>query len=202
VVKGNILAAVLLVTSIFFVVSFSGLIQKNGGDQTKQEQGSVAVAVEPERTLEVHSGDGKAKLIGIRKQLADATINYAYKVVDEGADSPRALFSKTLAVGGTIEVPVNSWSPDNKQLFVQENYNGITNYLVYKADGSKYKNGDDYLDVLSFWAKSKYQYNIKTVTGWAGNDLLELLTIKEDGTNGPSFWFVTSSRNFLQLRQI
>ena len=199
--KGKILIAILAVALVFGVVSFIDLFRKSEPNQTKQEPGNTAVAAEPEKTLEVHSGDGKAKLLGTNKRLADATTNYVFRVVNE-EDSPRKLFSKTLSLGGTIEVPANSWSPDNKQLFVQENNNGVTNYLVYKADGSKYKNGDDHLDVSAFWEKSKYKYTIKTATGWAGNDLLELLTTKEDGTAGPSFWFVTSSRNFLQLRSI
>lgn len=197
--KGNILTAILLVVVIFCALSFVDLIRKNEPSQTKQKQGGVASAAEPEKTLEVHSGDGKARLTGISKRQADATTNYTFQVSGEKIDS-RVLFSKTLAAGGTIEVPTNSWSPDNKQLFVQENSNGTTTYLVYKSDGSKYKNGEDYLDLSGYWAKSKYKYSIKAVTGWAGNDLLELLTTKEDGSAGPSFWFVTSSRNFLQLR--
>ncbi len=199
--KGNVLVAILLVALIFCVVSFIGLFRKDELNQTKQETGNVAVAAEVEQNLQVHSGDGKARLTGTSKLLADATTSYTFSVSGEKID-PRILFSKTLAAGGKIEVPANSWSPDNKQLFVAEKVNGTTNYLVYKADGSKYKNGDDYLDVLGFWIKSKYKFSIRTVTGWAGNDLLEFLTTKEDGTDGPSFWFVTSSRNFLQLRQI
>lgn len=199
--KGKILVAILLTALIVCVIGFSGWLRRGKSIQTKQETANIAIAAELTKTLQVHSGDGKARLTGTSKRLADASTSYTFQVSGEKVD-PRVLFSKTLAEGGSIEVPANSWSPDNKQLFVQENIGGTTTYLVYHADGSKYKNGDDYLDVSSFWTKSKYRYSIKTITGWAGNDLLEFWTTKEDGSDGPSFWFVTSSHNFLQLRQI
>lgn len=194
------MAVIFLVGGIFFIMSLLGLATRKRSESTApRNYDNTVAAAEPEKTIEVHSGDGKTKLIQTSSRLADASTSYTFKVTDGTSDSPRVLFSKKLASGETAEIPANSWSPDNKQLFIKENSGGTTNYFVYKANGSKYKNGDDYLDVSSLWQKSKNRYSIKMATGWAGNDLLELRTIKEGGTDGPSFWFVTSSRGFLQL---
>ncbi len=199
-VKGKALVAVLLFVMAAAVLAIlSGLGRRNefvpvAGDLEKEVEAS-----EPEQVVEVRSGDGKMSLIRKSLKLGDGSISYSFKVVNNTDNSEKDLFSKTVSPGVTIEIPSNSWSPDNKQLFVEEKNVGVTNYFVYKANGEKY--GDfDYLNVNEYWVKSKNNYKIRVISGWEGNDLLSVKTTNEDGTNGPSFWFVISSRGFLRLR--
>ncbi len=153
----------------------------------------------PEKITKVDSGDGKISLILSTKQTSDDAIDNVFKVSDNSKNQEWPLFEKTTTPATSISIPINAWTPDDKQLFFIEN-GPETHYYVFKADGASFKNGDKFLDVANFWAKSKNNYAIKNVTGWASGDLLIVETLKPDGTTGPWFWFVTSSRKFLQLR--
>jgi hypothetical protein len=148
---------------------------------------------------QIPSGDGSVKLIQTVTTLADGSSSNLIKTVNVANNKETTILEKNLANGTSIMIPSNSWSPDNKQFFVEQISPDNTYYFVYKGDGSSFKQGQSYLDIGSFWANSKYTYSINTVTGWASDDLLVVYTSKQDGTKGPSFWFVISTHSFLQL---
>ena len=162
----------------------------------------VKVNIEPLTVKEVHSGDGVMSLVMTRQKQVDGSSNYSFKVVLRGDKSERKILETSLTQGEEMEVPENTWSPDNKQVFLLEKGVGVTKYFVYKADGSKYKNGAEFLEVSELWEKNKNKYALVGITGWEGNDLLRVITQKENGEKGPSFWFVISSRSFIQLRTL
>lgn len=153
-------------------------------------------------TGEVHSGDGVMNLTYTSTELEDGSTNYVFRVTKRSDNSQRELFSKTVGAGVKMELSENSWSPDNKQVFVVEKEGGITRYFVYKADGTKYKNGEEFLEILELWGKSGIKYVLRMVTGWEGNDLLGVKTRTSDGSAGPTYWFVVSSRNFMMTRRL
>lgn len=176
---------------------------RRGEDQKSREaKGEVTPAVESEQINEIRSGDGRMKLTRVSRKRTNGNIEYFFRVIDVVSGAEKTLFEKTVERGKVIEIPLNSWSPDNKQLFIQEGLEKGVEYWVFKANGDSYGDGQKYLNVNDYWARTKYAYSIKEVTGWAGPDLLVVFTQKEDGSNGPAFWFVTGSRKFLQLREI
>lgn len=162
---------------------------------------SEATPNEAVRTAQVKSGDGRM-LLAMKSQKVSDGENYSFRALDTSTNTEAEIFQKTVGSGVTLAIPFNSWSPDNKQLFVQENNPDGEDYFVFKADGSSFRDGAKFLDVGSYWNKAKYNYQIKTVSGWAAPDLLVVYVTKNDGTDGPSFWFVVSSRQFLPLRQL
>lgn len=151
------------------------------------------------QTMEVHSSDGTMKLVMRAEPGKDDVTTYTFTASDISGGNPKQLLTKTYSGGTTMGIPYTSWSPDNKLVFVQINNGSAATYLVLKADGTPFAGGDQLLNVNDFWTASKNQYTIRTVTGWASGDLLIVYTTKDDGTNGPAFWFVTESHNFLQL---
>lgn len=195
-IKAGIVVLALLAAGTLFWVSR----QSFGLRVVEPKQIEIAVTLAPEQVKEARSGDGKMRLVGSLVKGVDETTSYTFKVVSGTDSSQLLLFSKTVDSGTTMEIPLNSWAPNNKQLFVVEKNGREANFFVYKADGGKYIDGADYLDVGEYWVKSKNKYEIRTITGWAGDDLLVVKTLKEDGSDGPSFWFVTSSRKFMRLR--
>lgn len=195
-IRGKALVAVLLVVVAAVLVVLSGFGRKSEFVPVAQNLEKEVEASEPEQMVEVRSGDGKVSLIRKSLKLADGSISYSFKVVNNTDNSEKELFSKTVSSGVAVEIPSNSWSPDNKQFFVEEKNGGELNYFVYKANGEKYRDLD-YLNVNEYWAKSKNNYQIRAITGWEGNDLLSVKTV-----DGPSFWFVVSSRGFLRLRTL
>ncbi len=160
---------------------------------------SVAPTAAATQLAEADTGEGKLKVIGTSQKMKDGSIKYTFKVVELQTGKQWPLFEKTTEPGVSMEIPFNSWSPDDKQLFLQINNPGQVDYYVFKVDGSLYSDGQKYLDVAGYWLKGQYTNRLKMVSGWAGPDLLVVFTTKADGSDGPLFWFVTSSRKFMQL---
>lgn len=160
------------------------------------------VIPEIEKKTEIHSSDGVMNLIASSKRLDDGTSNYVFRVVKRSDNTASDLFSKGVGSGVTMEIPFNSWSPDNKQVFVIERDGSVTKYFVYRVDGSSYKNGELFLEVSSLWSESLNKYIMRDITGWEGNDLLGIRTTSDDGTAGPRYWFVISSRSFMVTRRL
>lgn len=145
------------------------------------------------------SGDGKFTLTEIRRKAGDGNMAYSFKVIDHDKKTELILFEQTVSIDTSMEVPFNSWSSDNKQVFIQVNRPNEKTYYVFHADGSLYSNNEKYLDVIGYWKESKSLLSLREATGWAGPDLLIIYTSQEDGTSGQPFWFVTGTRKFLGL---
>jgi|CXWL01.1.fsa_nt_gi hypothetical protein len=199
-VKDKMVVAIFLVGVGVAAIFLTKLTMKKGEPMVAQTQSGVVVAEASARVVEVKSGDGSMKLIASAK-LAEGTENYTFKVSDSADATEEVVYTNAVGLGEAITVPANSWSPDNKLFFILEKSGGRNSYRVFRADGEAFKSGEKYLDINDYWSLSKRRYQIKEVTGWASPDLLIVLTVKEDGTAGPSFWFVVSSHSFMQLRE-
>ena len=98
-----------------------------------------------------------------------------------------------------LEIPFNTWSPDNKYLFIKEKSPTIDNYYVFQSNGSLFTNNQSYLSIQELFNKSIQNYNIEEVTGWA-DPLLLIVNTKSTETNDKvSFWFDVTSQSFIQL---
>lgn len=196
-----------LIIGLFsLAIGFGSMMIK--GDKSKvivmPVTNTQAIAEEPKEIppTSVDSGDGMMKIVMTVKKLNSGDSNYKLKVINNSTKSESNLYETILNSSRELKVPFNSWSPDNKQLFlIEENGNQI-DYFVFRSDGSVYSDGRSYLDINAYWEKSNRNSKISDVTGWAGQDLLVVNTTKMDGSSGPAFWFVTSSRSFMQLRQL
>lgn len=145
------------------------------------------------------SGDGLVKLAESTKRESGGENTYTFKTVDTQTGKSLTVFEATENSSISYSIPENTWSPDNKQIFITKTTSGNKTYLVLKGDGTNYPNSQQFLDIGDYWSKTKYAYTIKDVTGWASNDLLVIYTTQLNGTDGPAFWFVVSSHSFLQL---
>lgn len=148
------------------------------------------------------SSDGTVSFTETIQMTSDGSTRYTFSTPDAKTNAPQILFDVVENPSSSYSIPDNSWSPDNKQFFIIKTSSTGQTYLVFRADGTSYKNSQKSLDVIDFWSKTKYSSKITEATGWGGNDLLILRTQLADGTRGPDFWFVTSSNGFLQLRQL
>lgn len=152
------------------------------------------------------SMDGKATVVLQRTADRESGMQ-TYAFIANNSSSP--LFTKTLPPRTSMSLPANSWSPDNKYLFIgEENEQGEKNYFVLKASGEPFTNDQQYLDVGTLFAAKKLKYTLDEATGWASPTLLILTTKKaegpesdrgNDGTPGPSFWFEVPSKAIMQL---
>ncbi len=152
------------------------------------------------KLIEASNSDGQYRLVG-SSELIKGSVHYSFRVEDAAENSSLLLFETKAADDETYSIPFNSWSSDNKYLFLQLNNSKGKNYYVFKADASLFADGLKYLDVGDYWSQGEREDVIKEVSGWAGPDLLMVYTTKPDGTGSSAYWFMVSSRKFMQVRE-
>lgn len=190
------LVLVILAAGVFLAVNFRG--------NTNMQ--SIASPLKPPQNLltptptavaqdtQVISPDGNKKLM-----IKNISNTYSFYVASVSGNKGQPFFTKTVNQAESITIPGNSWSPDNAYAFVQENDKNSLDYLVFRASGERFSNGQQYLDVPSLFSQRNTDYIVKEVTGWAAPGLLIVNTAKNDNTIGPSFWLDMSNQSFIQL---
>lgn len=167
--------------------------------QNKSEQVMEPEITGPVTTLigEARSLDGSMTL-ELKRTFDSGSGMQTYSYIVSG--SPTPIFTKTVGTRNSMSIPVNSWSPENKYVFIEEiNEQGEKNYLVLKADGEPIIRDQQYFDVRELFAAKKTKYILDEVTGWASPTLLILTTKKDEDTSGLSYWLEIPSKAILQL---
>ncbi|MBI3379272.1 hypothetical protein HY029_00795 [Candidatus Gottesmanbacteria bacterium] len=154
---------------------------------------------EASKTSEVHSPDGKMKIVMDKTTRPQALANYTITVSEISGTNKKIILSRTLGENQSIQIPDNSWSPDNKYLFLKETDKDKVSFFVFKSTGESFADGKQYIDVVPLFENKKYEYKLSDITGWDSNNLLHVYTVKGDGTKGPSFWFDVEGKNFYIL---
>ncbi|OGG12685.1 hypothetical protein A3D77_04175 [Candidatus Gottesmanbacteria bacterium RIFCSPHIGHO2_02_FULL_39_11] len=142
------------------------------------------------------SPDGTKKLTMEKTHNRDKTVSYVFTTSDGDGNNPHEVYTTQLSGSEDLSLPFNTWSPDNKYVFIQKNED---NALVFKATGEPITNTATFFDIQDSF-KEKDKKNVPSVTtGWASETLLIVNTIKEDGTKGPSYWFEVPGKAIMQL---
>ncbi|MBI3954829.1 hypothetical protein HY338_00165 [Candidatus Gottesmanbacteria bacterium] len=132
------------------------------------------------------------------KKIPDSDGSYAFifTVMDGTGANEHALYTAKVQNPENLSIPFNTWSPDNKYLFIQKNENGA---LVFKANGEPIINDQTFFNVEDIFNDKNKNVIPKIVTGWASPTLLIVNTVKEDKSKGPSYWFEVPSQAIIQL---
>ena len=146
----------------------------------------------PYQSSEVPSPDGSKKVILKSYALNNGSTVYSVYTSDGNGLNKSLIFSKTISKG-SIFLPGNSWSPDNKYLFIEDR-EGADNYLVFKSSGLAFADGEKYLNATSLFDTKVKNFTLKSMTGWDDPVLMSVWT-----TNGTHFWFAVETQNFIQL---
>lgn len=153
---------------------------------------------EPIEVVTNVSPDGTSRLMMI-KQQKEANTSYSL-LASAGADSQeKPIFSKTLNHVQNWTIPYNTWSPENKYLFLKESTPSDDNYYVFNADGNLFSDGAQFINVSDLFNLKITDYTLTEITGWADPNLLIINTKTKQGEQGPSLWFDIPSRSFIQL---
>lgn len=159
----------------------------------------AAIAPTPRlQTNQVHASDGTMNLTLLTSWAQDGTVETLF-ASDISGSNKHQIFQKTYSSGGLL-LPANSWSPDNNYVFVEEKRAAASTFLVIKASGEPFADGQGFIDVGALFAEKLKGSMLQTITGWAAPTLLIVTTAKEDGSKGGTYWFDVDSRSFLLLR--
>lgn len=187
-------AAVFLIILVFAGILFLTNSEKLMG--LSQQNPVLIKPVAPTSAIEnseVHSSDGEMNLIMQAQKQNDGSTTYSFFTSDIADNNKKLIFEKTAVDGISMEIPHNSWSPDNKYVFLKESKSGSFDFFVFNASGENFASGEKYIDVMPIFAESKIKYDIKDITGWDSPTLLHVIT------SGPSYWFDVTTKAFLQL---
>ncbi len=151
----------------------------------------------------VHSGDGTAQLIMRKTSQRDGSILYSFFTANGSGKIQRTLFTRNSSASATMLIPANTWSPDNKYVFLRENNSNSFSIFVFKASGETFADKEQYLDLTALFDQRNLPYAVADVTGWDSETLLHVhTTAKEKNSRGPSYWFDVTDRAFLQLANL
>ena len=158
-----------------------------------------AIPTLPPNTSSRPSSKADKKIWLTSRKVKDGTL-YSVFVSDTSDSNKVQLFGTTMPEATTINLPYNTWAPDDKHVFLEVTRAGQPpTYWIFQAGGGAFTGGQPYLDVGQFWTDRKVPFTIRTATGWASETLLIIYTYKEDGGKGPAYWFDLPSKTFVEL---
>ncbi|MBI4089186.1 MAG: hypothetical protein HY424_00590 [Candidatus Levybacteria bacterium] len=145
------------------------------------------------------SPDGTKKVIMKITKNDDDTSTYDFLTADENNANEQLVFTKILNSTQNMTIPFNTWSPDNKYFFIQENKGSNKSIFVFNAAGAPFATGETYLAASDLFKQKITENNFNEATGWASETLIIINTIKQDNSKGPSYWFEVPSKAVIQL---
>lgn len=167
-------------------------VYSGNSQKPTQSRASEFVPVVESKNSEIISPDGKMTLSVNMRKINSENI-YTFTIGDN------QIYSNTLPPGLSMAIPFNTFSPDNKYFFLEETSLDKANYLVFTTNGKPFSGGDKSLEISSPFYQKYPNFKITDVTGWASPTLIVINTDKENGEQGPSFWFDVSTRSFYRL---
>ena len=142
------------------------------------------------QTNSVDSPDSSKSLV-LEKTTYAGENNYSLYSLNKEDNFKTFLFSKKTEETYDISIPFNTWSPDNRYVFIKE---PRKTFLVWDT-----KAEEESLNVSELFQEKYEDLILADVTGWAAPDLLIVNTKTEGGDIGPSIWFDVNSESFIQL---
>jgi hypothetical protein len=186
----------LLVLAVALIAVFAAVtLLRTGRSQNPLPSSASAVSEatpSPSLATTLESPDGKVALT-MRQEKAEGGRRWAFSV------GGREIFSKVLPLGASFSIPLNTFSPDDKYIFLEEITPEKVSYPVLAISGEPLTKNAQTLEIVGLFAEKYPEYKVTDVTGWGGVGLIIVNTDKVEGGVGPSFWFEVASASFIRL---
>lgn len=153
--------------------------------------------IAPTEKTTMDSPDGSKTLV-LKKQQTSSMAKYSFYTSTKDAVLDNS-FGTELANVQNLSIPYNTWSPDNKYIFLTESTPTLNNYYVFLASGDLIVENNEYVNIQELFSQKLPNYKITDVTGWAAPTLLVVNTVANESGNNISFWFDVESQSFIQL---
>ncbi len=148
---------------------------------------------------DVHAPDGTRKLTMKRVTLTATESAYVVTTSDISGANRTVLYQTVLPVSDDLILPPNSWSPDNKFVFVKITSPQGLSVQVFQSNGEAFGDGQPAVDVSQIFHEKLPDVALRDVTGWDDPSLLHVMTYAADKSIGFSYWFDMWGRNFIEL---
>lgn len=169
----------------------------NSKKQTMRTSAAPPIEVTPIEvmTSDVMDSPDGSKTLSVEKKGKFQTIS-----VQSKTDGLKTEIYKEETVGpDKLEIPFNSWSPDNVYFFLMDKGPTVNNYFVFQSSGGLFSNNLPYVSMSELFNKNTPDYLIEEVTGWGGINLIIINAKNIIDSRKVSFWFDVPSQSFIQL---
>lgn len=154
----------------------------------------VVTPVQFQTSNTMDSPDGNMTLT-----LVASGASYSLFISSKPDEQKVKIYEKEELSSHKLEIPYNTWSPDNKYVFLKESTPTLNNYYVFSTTGNPVSDNAQQVNIQELFSQKLPDYKITDVTGWAGPTLIIVnVSANKDGQN-ISFWFDVSNQSFTQL---
>ena len=144
------------------------------------------------------SPDGTKQLYLTSTSNPDGTKNYVLRSENSDGSNAQIVYTASESAS-TLSIPFNTWSPDDRYVFVNQADGGQIHALAMKADGKPITGNQTYYDLTQLFANQNSGFTYDQTTGWASNNLLIINTKASDGSQGTSYWFDVTTASLTPL---
>lgn len=158
---------------------------------------NAASVVQPViETEKMDSPDG-TKTLKINKTIWPDKINYQVITAEVDGSSELLIQNRETANSTKLEIPYNSWAPDNSYFFLKEISLSGSDYLVFSASAELFPEEKKQLNVKELFFAKYPEHTITEITGWGTVTSLIVNTLL--GEEKISFWFNVKNQTFTRL---
>ena len=162
-------------------------------------ESKIEVQAVEEENLDIPSPDGTYTLALKNGRELNGIVTQIFFITSESSATPIKIFEKDSNEDSRIVIPENTFSPDNKFVFLKFKDLGKTRYIVLRTDGKDIKEDTKSVEIESLFSEAHPDFVITDVTGWGANGLIVVNTDDVNGKIGPSWWFDLSNFSFIRL---
>jgi len=189
--KAFLLLASLVIVALLAVNYFVIQTPKGNTDTNIVKEPEIPEAMAASENS-VSSPDGTKTLV---MKVVKGKTQTDYSIFTGGIE----IFKKTVDNSIAYSVPANTWSPDNKYVFLKETGSAGTKFFALSPIVDYTQQDDKTANITDIFATKYPGMIITDATGWGGVNLIVFNTLKEDGGKGNSFWFEMPSQAVIQL---
>lgn len=150
------------------------------------------------QTFSQVSPDGRKKLTMTATPVKTGT-TYTFNVSDGSGDNNQQLYTISLPVTETMSIPYNTFSPDNKYLFVSHTTKDGTEAWIFQTDGTPIATDTTYFNAKAIFDSRQTGNTYQEATGWASETLVIINTTRSDGSKSTSYWLEIPSKALIPL---
>lgn len=144
------------------------------------------------------SPDGKKKVSMIVTQHSSTSTSYAFTISDGNGSNSQPLYSINLPTGEYMSIPFNTFSPDDKYLFLEHITKDGTEAFAFRTDGTPLGQDSQYDNVTQIFNAHQTGNTYTTTTGWASGTLL-IVDTKTPNNTIQSYWVELPSKAVIPL---
>jgi hypothetical protein len=144
------------------------------------------------------SPDGKKQLTMKITTNEDLSKTYVFTTSNPDGTSQQTIYSATYT-GDSMAIPFNTWSPDNKYVFITHNNPSGKEAIILKANGEAITEQESSINATKLFTTKITDNLYDEATGWASETLLLINTKTVEGKKSTSYWFEVPTKAIISL---